>query len=109
MLAVMFFALIFGVALVDGRRIEAGGHGGAVGEPVRRLDDHHRVRDAAGPLCAVACLMFSMTARMGRGILVTLLWFVLTVILAAQPADVRRLFAGGSKVFARRSPARIFP
>jgi len=80
MLAVMFFALIFGVALTrvadDGRRL--------------MTDWLQAVFDAClaiigfamklAPL-AVGCLLFATTARIGPHILRSLAWFVVTVLL----------------------------
>ena len=78
-LAVMFFALAIGAAMA------------AVGERAQALV---RVLDSVYAVCmqviawamqlaplGVACLVFAMTARLGGGVFVTLVWFLLTVML----------------------------
>jgi DAACS family dicarboxylate/amino acid:cation (Na+ or H+) symporter len=106
MLAVMCFALIAGAAL------------SAVEESRRRplvavleglFDMSMVIIDWAmriAPL-GVACLMFSMTSRMGGGILITLLWFVLTVLagLALQMFVVYPLLL---RFYCRLKPWRFF-
>ncbi len=80
MLAVMFFALIFGVAITL--------------VPVERTRTLVNVLEAVFEACmviigfamriapyAVACLIFAVTARLGIDILKTLAWFVLTTLL----------------------------
>jgi DAACS family dicarboxylate/amino acid:cation (Na+ or H+) symporter len=78
MLAVMFFALMFGLAI------------GLVGDRaatlVRVLEGLWAVSMAIIDLAmrlapyGVACLVFAMTARLGGQLLVTLAWFVCTVV-----------------------------
>jgi dicarboxylate/amino acid:cation (Na+ or H+) symporter, DAACS family len=79
MLAVIFFALIFGVALTLVPREKA--------EPVQRLLDGLSevivmIVGLAMKLApvAVAALIFSTTARFGWGVLQSLMWYVLCVI-----------------------------
>jgi len=80
MLAVMFFALIFGVAITL--------------VPAERTRPLVAVLEAVFDVCmviigfamriapyAVACLVFAVTARLGIDILKTLVWFVLTTLL----------------------------
>lgn len=106
MLAVMFFALIFGAALsmVDETRR------GAVVTLLEGLFEVSMIvigwAMRLAPL-GVACLMFSMTARMGGEILVTLLWFVLTV-LAALALQMFGVYSLAIKFIARRSPLQFF-
>jgi len=106
MLAVMFFALIFGVAL---SMVEESKRAVTVALLESLFDASMIIIGFAMRLApyAVACLMFSMTARMGGGILVTLLWFVLTVILALS-LQMFVVYSLALKVFARRSPAQFF-
>jgi Na+/H+-dicarboxylate symporter len=106
MLAVMFFALIFGVAL---SMVEESKRAVTVTLLESLFDASMIIIGFAMRLApyAVACLMFSMTARMGGGILVTLLWFVLTVVLALS-LQMFVVYSLALKVFARRSPAQFF-
>lgn len=106
MLAVMFFALIFGVALA---MIEESKRATMVALLETLFDVSMIVIGFAMRLApyAVACLMFSMTARMGGGILVTLLWFVLTVVLALS-LQMFVVYSIALKIFARRSPIQFF-
>ncbi|MBX9789790.1 MAG: dicarboxylate/amino acid:cation symporter [Pirellulales bacterium] len=79
MLAVMFFALVFGVALsVAGPRTTT-----LVSCLEGLFDVTMVVIGFAMRLApyAVACLVFAVTARMGLDIVKTLFWFVLTVLL----------------------------
>lgn len=106
MLAVMFFALIFGVAL-------------SMIEPTRReamttlieglFDVSMTIIGFAmrlAPFC-VACLVFSITARMGGEILLTLLWFVLTVLLGLG-LQMFVVYPIALWAIARRSPWQFF-
>lgn len=80
MLAVMFFALVFGIALsVAGPRTTT-----LVGCLEGLFDVTMVIIGFAMRLApyAVACLVFAVTARMGLDIVKTLFWFVLTVMLA---------------------------
>jgi DAACS family dicarboxylate/amino acid:cation (Na+ or H+) symporter len=105
MLAVMFFALMVGVAI------------GLVGDRAATLvrvleglfDVSMTIIDLAMRLApyGVACLVFAMTARLGGGLLTTLAWFVLTALagFALQLAVVYPVFL----VFvARRNPWAFF-
>ncbi len=106
MLAVMFFALIFGAALsmVDESRR------GVMVTLLEGLFDVSMIvigwAMRIAPL-GVACLMFSMTARMGGEILVTLLWFVFTV-LAALSLQMFGVYSLAIKFIAGRSPLQFF-
>lgn len=106
MLAVMFFALVFGISL-------------AMIDPVRRdamttliealFDVSMTIIAFAmrlAPFC-VACLIFSITARMGGEILLTLLWFVFTVLLGLS-LQMFVVYSIALWVFARRSPWQFF-
>lgn len=106
MLAVMFFALVFGVAL---SMVDESKRSVTVSLLETLFDVSMIVIGFAMRLApyAVACLMFSMTARMGGGILVTLLWFVLTVVLALS-LQMFVIYSVALKLIARRSPARFF-
>ena len=106
MLAVMFFALIFGVAL---SMVDESKRAVTVSLLETLFDVSMIVIGFAMRLApyAVACLMFSMTARMGGGILITLLWFVLTVLLALG-LQMFVVYSLALKVFARRSPVAFF-
>jgi len=106
MLAIMFFALVFGAALSvidESRRAQM----------VALLEGLFDVSMIIigwamriAPL-AVACLMFSITSRMGVGILYTLLWFVLTVLLGLA-LQMFVVYSIALKLFARRSPLQFF-
>lgn len=105
MLSVMFFALIFGIALT------------IVPERTKTLvqvleglfDVSMTIIGFAMRIApfAVACLVFAVTARLGFDILTTLLWFVLTVLggLAIQLFVVYPIVIW---FFARRSPVQFF-
>jgi DAACS family dicarboxylate/amino acid:cation (Na+ or H+) symporter len=106
MLAVMFFALIFGAAL-------------SMIEPERRaamvtlleglFDISMIIIGWAMRLApfGVACLMFSMTSRMGGEILITLLWFVMTVLLAIG-LQMFGVYSLVLRFIAGRSPLQFF-
>jgi DAACS family dicarboxylate/amino acid:cation (Na+ or H+) symporter len=105
MLAVMFFALVFGVALsVVPDRTQA------LVQVLQGLFDVTMViigfAMRLAP-AAVACLVFAVTARLGFDILRTLAWFVATVLggLALHLVVVYSLVVA---LFARRSPWHFF-
>jgi DAACS family dicarboxylate/amino acid:cation (Na+ or H+) symporter len=106
MLAVMFFALLFGAALSmvqDDRRA-------AIVTLLEALFDVSMTIIGWAMRLApfsVACLMFSMTSRMGGEILVTLLWFVLTVLLAIG-LQMFGVYSLALKFIAGRSPLEFF-
>jgi len=106
MLAVMFFALIFGAAL---SMIEEERRAVMVTLLEGLFDISMVIIGWAMRLApfGVACLMFSMTSRMGGEILITLLWFVLTVLLAicVQMFGVYSLVL---RFIAGRSPLQFF-
>jgi dicarboxylate/amino acid:cation (Na+ or H+) symporter, DAACS family len=106
MLAVMFFSLIFGAALSmvpEERR-------GAIVTLLEGLFDVSMIiigwAMRLAPL-GVACLMFSMTSRMGGEILLTLLWFVLTVLLAMS-IQMFGIYSLVIRFIAGRSPLQFF-
>jgi len=106
MLAVMFFALIFGVALTmvpESRRAVLV----AVFEGL--FDVSMIVIGFAMRLApyGIACLMFSMTSRLGGDILWTLAWFVLTVLLGLA-LQMFVVYSVVLWVFARMSPWAFF-
>ena len=106
MLAVMFFALIFGAALsmVDESRRAA------IVTLLEGLFDVSMIVIGWAMRIApfgVACLMFSMTARMGGEILVTLLWFIFTA-LAAMTLQMLGVYSLAVKFIAHRSPLQFF-
>ncbi len=108
MLAVMFFSLIFGAALTL--------------VPAERTRPLTQILEAVFEACmhiiglamrlapyAVACLVFTVTARLGADILKNLLWFILTVLLGLALhlvvvyGLVVRLFGGmGAMAFFRK-------
>jgi len=105
MLAVMFFALMLGVALA--MTPERTGTLVSVLEGV--FDVSMTIIGIAmrlAPYC-VACLVFGITARQGPDVLVTLFWFVATVVvgLALQMFVVYSLVLLG---VARRNPLQFF-
>ncbi len=104
-IAVMFFALIFGAALAQV---------GNAGQPVIKFLEgvfaaSMRILDWAMRLAplGVACLVFAMTSRLGGELLVTLAWFVGTALLgfALQLFVVYPLLL---IVVGRRRPAEFF-
>jgi DAACS family dicarboxylate/amino acid:cation (Na+ or H+) symporter len=105
MLAVMFFALMIGVAI--------GLAGQRAATLVRVLEGLFDVSMAVIGLAmrlapyGVACLVFAMTARLGGGLLTALAWFVLIALagFAIQLAVVYPVFL---VLVARRSPWAFF-
>ncbi len=106
MLAVIFFALVFGIALTLIPREKS--------EPVQRLLDGLgeviiRIVGFAMNLApyAVAALIFSTTARFGWGVLKSLLWYAICVLvgLAVHQFLVYSILV---KVFARINPLEFF-
>lgn len=105
MLAVMFFALMMGVAI------------GLVGERaatlVRVLEGLFAVSMAVIDLAmrlapyGVACLVFAMTARLGGGLLTTLGWFVATA-LAGFALQMAAIYSLVLILVARRNPLGFF-
>lgn len=106
MLAVMFFALIFGV--------------GVTLVPPDRTRTLVSVLEAVFDVCmviigfamriapyAVACLVFGVTARLGFDILKTLVWFVLTTI-AGYTIHMFVVYPFTIRVFAKMSPLEFF-
>jgi len=106
MLAVMFFALIFGV--------------GVTLVPVDRTRTLVSVLEAVFDVCmviigfamrlapyAVACLVFGVTARLGVDILTTLFWFVLTTLIG-YTVHMLVVYSFTIRVFARMSPWAFF-
>ncbi len=105
MLAVMFFALMLGVALA----MTPERTGTLVSFLEGTFDVSMTVIGIAmrlAPYC-VACLVFGITARQGPDVLVTLFWFVATVVvgLALQMFVVYSLVLLG---VARRNPWQFF-
>lgn len=106
MLAVMFFALIFGVALtlVSAERTKS------------LIDVFGAVFDACMAIIgfamrlapyAVACLVFAVTARLGVDILKTLGWFVLTAMLGLA-LHMGAVYSLTIRLFGGMSPAEFF-
>jgi dicarboxylate/amino acid:cation (Na+ or H+) symporter, DAACS family len=106
MLAVMFFALIFGAAL---SMIDEDRRATMVTLLEGLFDVSMTVIGWAMRLApfGVACLMFSMTSRMGGEILLTLLWFVMTVLLAIG-LQMFGVYSLVLRFIAGRSPLQFF-
>ncbi len=106
MLAVMFFALIIGLAMT---RVEEAKRATLVGFLEGLFEVSMVVIGFAMWLApyGIACLMFAMTARLGGEILVTLIWFVGTVLLGIglQMFGVYSLVLW---IFAKRNPIAFF-
>lgn len=105
MLAVMFFSLVFGAALgMTGQR------GQTLVQFLEGLFDVSMTiigfAMRLAPLC-VACLVFSVTARLGFDILKTLAWFALTVILGIA-VQLIVVYSAVLAAIARRSPRKFF-
>jgi DAACS family dicarboxylate/amino acid:cation (Na+ or H+) symporter len=105
MLAVMFFALVFGVALSVVPERSA-----ALVQVLQGLFDvtmaiiGFAMRIAP---VAVACLVFAVTARLGFDILRTLFWFVATV-LGGLGFHLIVVYSLALLIFARRGPLGFF-
>jgi dicarboxylate/amino acid:cation (Na+ or H+) symporter, DAACS family len=106
MLAVMCFALTFGIALslVESNRRQA-----LVNVLEALFDVCMVIIDFAMRLApfGVACLMFAITVRLGVGILATLAWFVATVLLGLA-IQLFVIYPLAIWVFARRNPLEFF-
>ncbi|HXG64600.1 MAG TPA: dicarboxylate/amino acid:cation symporter, partial [Blastocatellia bacterium] len=106
MLAVIFFALIFGIALTLIPREKS--------EPVQRVLDglNEAIIKIVGMAmqiapAAVACLIFSTTARFGWGVLQSLLWYALCVIVGLLIHQFV-VFSALVRIFARLNPLTFF-
>jgi dicarboxylate/amino acid:cation (Na+ or H+) symporter, DAACS family len=106
MIAVMFFALMFGIALTLVKREAA--------QPV--IDVANGVFEVVAKIVAivlklapfgVAALLFAMTARFGFGFLVGLGWFVGTVLLGLA-LHMFVVYSAALKFVARVSPLEFF-
>ncbi len=106
MLAVMCFALVFGVAL---SLIEASKRQFLINFFEAIFDVCMVIIDFAMWLApfGVACLMFALTVRLGLGILWSLLWFVTTVLLGLG-LQLFVIYPLVLWVFARRNPITFF-
>lgn len=106
MLAVMFFALIFGAAL---SMIDESKRASLVAVLESIFDVTMIIIGFAMRLApyGVALLMFSITARTGWEILFTLLWFVLTVLLGLA-IQMFVVYSAALRIFAHRSPVEFF-
>jgi DAACS family dicarboxylate/amino acid:cation (Na+ or H+) symporter len=105
MLAVMVFSLLFGVALAFRRektQVFIGWLAGLFEVSMVIIGFAMRL----APL-AVACLVFSICARMGLDILATLLWFVITVLLGLT-IQLVVVYSAVLALFARRRPWAFF-
>jgi DAACS family dicarboxylate/amino acid:cation (Na+ or H+) symporter len=106
MLSVMFFALVFGIALAvvpEGRRA------GVVSVLEGVFDACMMIIHFAMRLApvAVAGLVFAMTARLGVDILQTLFWFVVTVMIGLA-LHLCVVYSFAVRTFGGRSPAAFF-
>ena len=106
MLAVMCFALIFGVAL---SMVEASRRETLVAAFEGLFDVSMVIIGFAMRLApvGVACLMFSITSRMGGDILYTLMWFVLTVLLGLS-LQMFVVYSLALWLFTKRKPWQFF-
>ena len=106
MLAVIFFALIFGVALTLIPREKA--------EPVQRVLDGIgeaiiKIVGIAMQIApfAVACLIFSTTARFGWSVVQSLLWYAVTVLTGLLILQFG-VYTVLVRIFARLNPLAFF-
>jgi DAACS family dicarboxylate/amino acid:cation (Na+ or H+) symporter len=106
MLAVIFFALIFGVALTLIPREKS--------EPVQRVLDGIgeaiiKIVGIAMQIApfAVACLIFSTTARFGWGVVQSLLWYAVTVLAGLLILQFV-VYSALVRIFARLNPVAFF-
>ncbi|MBI2827016.1 MAG: dicarboxylate/amino acid:cation symporter [Planctomycetia bacterium] len=105
MLAVMFFALLFGIALAITRERT----GPLVGVLEGVFDVCMVIIGLAmkiAPYC-VACLVFGITARQGPDVLRTLFWFFLTVVLGLS-IQMFVVYSAVVAGVARRKPWQFF-
>jgi len=106
MLSIMFFALLFGIALSMVPEDRARGLVHTMEGLFETTMIIIGMAMRLAPLC-VGCLMFSLTAKLGGDILVSLVWFVVTVVggLALQMFVVYSLAVW---FFAKRNPVQFF-
>jgi DAACS family dicarboxylate/amino acid:cation (Na+ or H+) symporter len=105
MLSVMVFAVIFGVAMAmvpEQTAVLAKVLEGLFAVSMAIIGFAMRI----APL-AVACLVFAITARQGFDIVVTLFWFVLTVLLGIG-LQMFVVYSAAVYLLARRSPVVFF-
>jgi len=106
LIAVMVFALLFGIAATvvnsPGTRSFVGAVQGIYDISLKLIDWVIRLAPYA-----VAALLFTLTARMGLGLMVQLGWFVLTAVLALA-LHFFGTFSLLIAVLARRSPLDVF-
>jgi len=106
MLAVMFFALVFGVAMT----LAPSGSTAALMTFLQAVFDTCMVVIGFAMRLApyaVACLLFSVTSRLGLDVLTTLLWFVITV-LSGLALHLVVVYSLTLRVVAGMSPAFFF-
>lgn len=106
MLAVMFFSLVFGIALGT---LPAERSAPMIGWLQALFDVSMSIIGFAMRLApyAVACLLFSITARLGLDVLLTLLRFVLTA-LAGMALHLLVVYPAVLWLVARKSPLLFF-
>ncbi|WP_129135218.1 dicarboxylate/amino acid:cation symporter [Luteimonas sp. YGD11-2] len=106
LIGVMFFSLVFGVAATvlntAGTRSFVGAVQGVYDISLKLIDWVIRLAPYA-----VAALLFTLTARMGLGLMVQLGWFVLTAVLA-MALHFFGTYSVAIAAIARRSPLDVF-
>ncbi|TKS53343.1 dicarboxylate/amino acid:cation symporter [Luteimonas yindakuii] len=106
LIGVMFFSLMFGVAATvlntAGTRSFVGAVQGVYDISLKLIDWVIRLAPYA-----VAALLFTLTARMGLGLMVQLGWFVLTAVLA-MALHFFGTYSVAIMAIARRSPLDVF-
>ena len=106
LIGVMFFSLMFGVAATvlntAGTRSFVGAVQGVYDISLKLIDWVIRLAPYA-----VAALLFTLTARMGLGLMVQLGWFVLTAVLA-MALHFFGTYSVAIAAIARRSPLEVF-
>jgi DAACS family dicarboxylate/amino acid:cation (Na+ or H+) symporter len=106
MLAVMFFSLVFGIALT----VVAEDRRAGLVRCLEGLFDVCMViigfAMRLAPL-AVGCLVFALTARLGTDILRTLAWFVATVLIGLG-THLAVIYSTAVATFGRRDPREFF-
>src|SRR5688572_26638186 len=106
MLGIMFFSIVFGAALTLVSRESAAPVMALLGGVFQVIAKVIDMVMKVAPI-GVACLLFTMTARFGFGFLISLGWYVLTV-LAGLAIHTFIVYPIALKLAARVSPVEFF-
>lgn len=106
MIGIMFFSVVFGAALTLVSRAAAAPVTALLEGVFKVMAKIIDIVMKVAPI-GVACLLFAMTARFGFGFLVSLAWYVVTV-LGGLAIHMFLVYGIALKVWARVSPVEFF-